>query len=121
MIPNLGHRNYLGAMALSAAMVGNSSSGLVEAPSFHLPVVNIGPRQKGRTRGDNVIDAAPTRDAIARALAEALSPAFRSRIAHEPNPYQGSGRAADRILETLRTLDWHRLIPKRFCDLEGRS
>ncbi len=114
MVPNLGQRNYFGAMALSAAMVGNSSSGLVEAPSFHLPVVNIGPRQKGRTRGANVIDAAPTREAIGRALTEALSPGFRSRLADQTNPYQGPSRAADHVLKTFRKLEWDRLIPKPF-------
>ena len=81
--------------------MGNSSSGLIEAPSFALPVVNVGSRQDGRLRGDNVLDVPPDRDAILRALETALAPDFRERLRDRPNPY-GDGAAAPRIVRVLR-------------------
>ena len=68
-------------MSVAEAMVGNSSSGIIEAASFRLPVVNIGVRQRGRVRGANVIDAACERQAIARALLTARSATFRDGLA----------------------------------------
>ena len=73
-VENFGYEYYFGMLASAAAMVGNSSSGLVEAPSFRLPTVNIGDRQKGRTRAANVLDTPAERSAIAKALTTALSP-----------------------------------------------
>jgi UDP-N-acetylglucosamine 2-epimerase len=97
-------------------MVGNSSSGLVEAPSAGLPAVNVGERQRGRERAANVVDAAPARDAIAAALRDALSPAFRDRLAGSANPY-GDGRAAPRVVAALAALpEKGRLLRKRFED-----
>jgi UDP-hydrolysing UDP-N-acetyl-D-glucosamine 2-epimerase len=118
VVENLGDL-YPSALAHSAAMVGNSSSGIIEAPSFGLPVINVGNRQGGRERGTNVIDAPPERAAIAAALRRALSPSFRRRISARRNPY-GDGRAARRIAARLAETDLSRLIPKRFHDLGGR-
>lgn len=117
LVDNLGTVAYFSLMARAAAMVGNSSSGIIEAPSFQLPVVNIGSRQQGRTRGANVIDVPCERQAIAQGIARALSPEFRAAgLAGAPNPY-GDGGAARRIVDVLRTvvLD-HTLITKRFID-----
>ena len=117
LIENFGTQGYFSLMAIATAMVGNSSSGIIEAPSFHLPVVNIGTRQDGRLRAENVIDVGYGRDDIRRGLAMACSPAFRRTLIGRPNPY-GDGRAADIIVTRLRevTLD-DRLIRKRFVDL----
>jgi len=94
-------------------MVGNSSSGLIEAPSFGLPTVNIGSRQRGRLRGDNVIDVGYGRDEIARGLGAALASGLRSRLRARPNPY-GDGAAAPRIVEVLRGVPLDaRLVQKR--------
>jgi len=103
LVPHLGDALYLSLLSHADAMVGNSSSGLIEAPSFALPVVNVGSRQAGRLRGANVIDAPPERAAIAAALASALAPGFRAQLRDVPNPY-GDGHAAARIAETLRTV-----------------
>ena len=103
LAPHLGDALYLSLLSHADAMVGNSSSGLIEAPSFALPVVNVGSRQAGRLRGANVIDAPPERAAIGAALTAALSPAFRARLREAANPY-GDGHAAARIAETLRTV-----------------
>lgn len=110
---SLGDRLYLSLLRHADAMVGNSSSGLIEAPSFALPVVNVGSRQRGRLRGANVIDVAPTREEILRGIEAALAPGFRQRLEGRPNPY-GDGRAADRIVRVLREVELDaRLIQKR--------
>jgi UDP-hydrolysing UDP-N-acetyl-D-glucosamine 2-epimerase len=96
---------FAGLMRVASVMVGNSSSGLIEAPCFTLPAVNVGSRQRGRQRGNNVIDVAPDRLAIRRALERAISPAFRRRLASRcENPYGGDGRVAERIVRVLKTV-----------------
>ena len=101
VIKSLGTADYFGMMAIGAAMVGNSSSGIVEAPSFKLPAVNIGNRQRGRLRAANVIDCAPERDAILAAIERAVSTDFRASLKELANPY-GDGHAAERIVGMLR-------------------
>ena len=112
---NLGDQVYLSLLRHLDAMVGNSSSGLIEAPSFGLPVVNIGSRQRGRLRGPNVIDVGYGRDDILRGLETALAPGFRERLQGAPNPY-GDGRSAPRIVRVLREVPLDaRLVQKRFA------
>ena len=95
------------------AMIGNSSSGIMETASFALPTVNVGLRQEGRERPRNVIDAAPRRAAILEAIHRATSPAFSQAIAGMTNPY-GEGVASERITEVLTTLpDRDTLLRKR--------
>jgi UDP-hydrolysing UDP-N-acetyl-D-glucosamine 2-epimerase len=113
---NLGERRYLSLLRHADVMIGNSSSGLIEAPSFGLPVVNVGARQRGRLRGGNVIDAEPAREDILRSIEAAQAPAFRARARAAANPY-GDGRAAPRIVEVLRTVSLDaRLVQKRFAE-----
>ena len=110
---SLGDRLYLSLLRHADAMVGNSSSGLIEAPSFALPVVNVGGRQQGRLRGANVVDVGPDRDEILRSVQTALAPGFRRRLEGLPNPY-GDGHAAARIVKVLREVALDaRLIQKR--------
>jgi len=121
LVTSLGDRLYLSLLEHAHAMVGNSSSGLIEAPSFGLPVVNIGSRQAGRLRGANVIDVEPERDDILRAIDAALAPGLRARLRATANPY-GDGRAAPRIVTILRELELTpRLVRKRFVETEGGS
>lgn len=101
LVDTLGTERYFGLCAHAAAMIGNSSSGLIEAPSFKLPVVNIGSRQTGRLRAANVIDVPAEEAAIARAIAQAITPSFRAGLSHLVNPY-GDGHAAARIVAALR-------------------
>ena len=116
-VKNLGTRDYFSLMSLAAAMVGNSSSGIIEAASFKLPVVNIGNRQRGRIHDRNVIDTGYDSAAIQTALDRALSPEFRSSLDGLENPY-GDGHAAERIVQVLRHVDLNdALIAKRFYDL----
>ena len=118
MVDNLGTRGYFSLMACAVAMVGNSSSGIVEAPSLRLPVVNIGTRQRGRVRAANVIDVGYDHEEIIAGIQKALSRVFRARLQGISNPY-GNGRAAEIIVEHLKTcvVD-DRLLAKRFVDLQ---
>ncbi len=113
-VESLGSKRYFSIMARAAAMVGNSSSGIIEAASFDLPVVNVGSRQDGRVRGQNVIDVACERTGIGRAVARAISSEFRESLRGKGNPY-GDGRASERIASRLSTQDLGKgLLRKRF-------
>jgi len=121
MVTGLGEDTYCSLLREADVMIGNSSSGLIEAPSFGLPVVNIGSRQRGRLRAANVIDVGPAAEEIRAGLRRALEPAFRRSLAGMANPY-GDGRAAPRIVEVLeRTELGPRLTQKRFVDLDVPS
>jgi UDP-hydrolysing UDP-N-acetyl-D-glucosamine 2-epimerase len=113
---NLGTQAYFSLMTYVAAMVGNSSSGIVEAASFKLPVVNIGNRQRGRMRGKNVIDVGYSRVEILEAITKATSPDFRASLTNLSNPYW-NGHAAEKIADKLKgvAID-ERLLLKRFYD-----
>ncbi len=90
-------RDYLSLLKEAAALVGNSSSGIIEAPSLGTPAINIGARQAGRERGDNVIDVGHDRNAIVAAVRRALEDEeFRRLVSRRRNPY-GDGRAAPRV------------------------
>lgn len=97
----LGERRFLGLLRIADAILGNSSSALIEAPALGLPAVNVGDRQKGRLRAASVIDAAPEAGAVAAALARALLPEARTGLLEMEAPF-GDGRAAERILDILR-------------------
>jgi len=115
--PNLGTDWYFNTLRHAAAMVGNSSSGIIEAASFAVPVVNIGDRQKGRVRSINVVDVPPDADAILAAIRRVVSPTFKESLAGMVNPY-GDGRAAHRIVDRLVSVPTgHALLQKRFVDL----
>lgn len=117
LVRSAGARGYFDLMASAAAMVGNSSSGIGEAPSFELPVVNIGTRQAGFERAANVIDVPCSADAISDAIGKATAAAFRSGLRGMRNPY-GDGHSGARIVDTLRTIPLDdRLLRKKFVDL----
>jgi len=101
VVANFGVQGYLSMMQYSEAMVGNSSSGIVEAASFHLPVVNIGTRQEGRIHPANVIDVGYEREAILNGIQRATAPEFRAMVYNASNPF-GDSHAAERIVRTLK-------------------
>jgi UDP-hydrolysing UDP-N-acetyl-D-glucosamine 2-epimerase len=114
---NLGRRKYHSLQRYVAAMVGNSSSGIIEASIFKIPVVNIGDRQLGRLRTQNIIDVPDEAHAIERAIQTVLSPQFRETISQMEHPY-GKGDASKQILQTLKTVPLNgSLLKKRFHDL----
>ena len=113
---SLGQQRYLSALAHVDVVIGNSSSGLIEAPAAGVPTVNIGDRQNGRLRSPSVIDCAPDADSISNAIRQALTPEFRG-IAKTATPAYGAGDAARRICEILATFPLDRLARKAFHDV----
>jgi UDP-hydrolysing UDP-N-acetyl-D-glucosamine 2-epimerase len=109
---NLEPVTYWSLLSQAGALVGNSSSGIMEAASFRLPVVNVGMRQQGRERACNVIDAPAEVSAIRAALDRALSPAFREGLAGMTNPY-GEGTAAQVIASVLSSVPLDGLLVKQ--------
>jgi len=109
---NLDAVTYWGLLGQVDAMVGNSSSGIMEAASFALPAVNVGMRQQGRERAPNILDAPPDSAAILAALHKALDPPFRQGLEGMTNPY-GSGTAAQTIANVLMTVSLEGLLIKQ--------
>jgi GDP/UDP-N,N'-diacetylbacillosamine 2-epimerase (hydrolysing) len=114
---SLGQLNYLSILNHSDAIVGNSSSGLLEAPSLKTPTVNIGDRQEGRITAGSVICCPPERKEIQKAIRMALSHSFRSRLDSVTNPY-GEGHAAEKILEHLGEINVDSIHRKKFFDID---
>ena len=115
---SLGQVRYLSCMKHVDAVVGNSSSGLTEAPSFCKGTINIGDRQRGRLKAVSVIDCEPERAAIAAAIAKLYSTQFQSMLATVKNPY-GEGGASERIAHVLATTGLDGILKKHFHDLPG--
>lgn len=114
-VPSLGFRRYLSVLRGADAMIGNSSSGIIEAPSFGVPTVNIGARQLGRLASESVVHCGSGAVSIEAAIAQAISPDFRARARTAENPY-GRGDASRQIVDVLARPD--PLPPKQFRDLE---
>ena len=115
---NLGTQGYFSLASYASAMVGNSSSGIIEAASFKLPVVNIGTRQKGRVHANNVVDINYQRQQIIDGIEQVLTHDFRKKLDNLVNPY-GDGHAAERIVERLKTISINdQLIYKPFFDID---
>ncbi len=115
VVPSLGRRRYLSALKHIGAVIGNSSSGIVEVPSAHIPTVDIGMRQRGRTAAASVFHCGDTAEEIADAISLALSDKGRLIAAEAPNPYRKPGTARN-IADTLATFPLDRLATKRFYD-----
>lgn len=97
---NLGLVRYLSAIAIADAVIGNSSSGIMETPSFAVPTVNIGDRQKGRLQAKNIINCVPQKEDITVAIAKAISDEFRNEVRDTISPY-GNGNTSTMIMERL--------------------
>lgn len=113
---SLGQLRYLSCLKYVNAVVGNSSSGLLEVPSFKIPTVNIGDRQKGRLTTKSVINCLPTYESIFCAISKALEPNNKIRLRNVENPY-GNGGASGKILKILETVNLDGIIKKEFHDL----
>ncbi|TMN93829.1 UDP-N-acetylglucosamine 2-epimerase (hydrolyzing) [Pseudoalteromonas phenolica] len=116
LIASLGFKRYLSALKHCAMVFGNSSSGLIEAPSFGKPTINIGNRQAGRTRGVNVIDVEVDKKAILNAVDKASDAQFLTHLSREMNPY-GDGHTVDKVLEVLKKVQWPINCRKKFYDI----
>lgn len=122
LIDNLGTEAYFSLMRFVSAMVGNSSSGIIEAPSFKLPVVNIGARQNGRLQADNVLNVDCNESAILEGIKKAIDPSFQRQMAAVVNPYRQPKSASKIIVDHLRSIPLDdKLRIKLFYDLDERA
>jgi GDP/UDP-N,N'-diacetylbacillosamine 2-epimerase (hydrolysing) len=113
---SLGQQLYLSVMQHMDAIVGNSSSGIIEAASFKVGVINIGDRQKGRIFPENIINCKPEQREIKKAFESVKAPAFTKSLQKVENPY-GAGNTASSIIKVLKEIAWEKLIPKKFYDI----
>jgi GDP/UDP-N,N'-diacetylbacillosamine 2-epimerase (hydrolysing) len=116
---SLGQLRYLSCIQHVDGVVGNSSSGLAEVPSFKKGTINIGDRQRGRLRAASVIDCEPERAAIGNALSQLFSARFQARLPAVDNPY-GNGGASEAIVKELERVDFDGLLKKCFHDLTAQ-
>lgn len=114
---SMGQLRYLSAMQHATLVLGNSSSGIIEAPAFGVPTVNIGDRQKGRVRAASIIDCDNEITAISEAIRLATEEAFRSKIHVGDHPY-GNGTASQQIVSVLQKFEGRLRLQKKFIDLK---
>lgn len=116
---SLGVKRYLSLMKHASVVLGNSSSGIIETPAFHIPTVNIGDRQRGRLQSENILNCSAGADSIVEAMNKALSPEFRKTCQGVISPY-GDGHAAERIAEKIVSIVFQSQIElkKSFFNLE---
>ncbi|MES9905379.1 MAG: UDP-N-acetylglucosamine 2-epimerase [Sedimenticola sp.] len=112
---SLGQLRYLSTLVQVDAVVGNSSSGLTEVPSFKKATINIGDRQRGRLKAESVIDCAPTRQSIAVALSQPYSANFQAILRQVRNPY-GDGGASEKVVNILNNYEIEHIVKKAFYD-----
>ena len=115
---SLGVKRYLSALKFATLVIGNSSSGLLEVPSFKIPTINIGDRQKGRLKADSVIDCVPTKQSVCAAIKKALSKEFLSMVQSVQNPY-GDGNTSHKLVDIIeREIKSNGInLKKRFYDV----
>lgn len=114
---SLGQLRYLSALQYVDAMVGNSSSGLAETPSFKIGTINIGDRQKGRIKAASVIDCEPNKQSIKKAFEKLYSKEFQEILKSVKNPY-GDGCASKKIIKVIKNVDLKNILKKSFYDLK---
>jgi len=114
---SLGQLRYLSCIAQVDGVVGNSSSGLAEVPSFRKGTINIGDRQCGRLKADSVIDCAPDCASIKAAVRKLYSSDFQASLVDVLNPY-GEGGASQKVIDVLKHYDLSGIVRKSFCDLQ---
>ena len=117
---SLGQLRYLSCIAQVDGVVGNSSSGLAEVPSFKKGTINIGARQRGRLQANSVINCEPTRESIVTALAQLYSPDFQLSLQKAINPY-GEGGASAKVVNILKHYSITNIVEKSFYDLHINS
>jgi UDP-hydrolysing UDP-N-acetyl-D-glucosamine 2-epimerase len=116
LFTSLGQLKYLSLLKFARLVVGNSSSGIIEAPEMKIPTVNIGNRQEGRVKAKSIIDCDTDADSIVKAIKKALSPNFRKKCLVVSNPYKKEG-TVKAILNTIRKVGKPASTKKIFYDL----
>ena len=114
---SLGQLKYLSALRFVDACVGNSSSGLTEAPTFKIGTINIGDRQRGRLKADSVLDCEPNKESILSAIKKLYSKEFQNKLKDVKNPYGESG-AIEKIKKILKDVDFTDILKKKFYDIK---
>ena len=117
---SLGSLRYLSLMQSVDVVIGNSSSGLLEAPALKKAVLNIGDRQHGRLRAENVVDCDASQEAIRKGLERVLADSFQQRLQQVVSPY-GKGGAAKKIVSILKNGSFDKMIKKQFYDLPSQA
>lgn len=113
---SMGQKLYFSAMRYVDAVIGNSSSGIIEAPSLNIGTINIGDRQEGRIKSESIIDCSPDRDSISKALQKLYSDDFNKKLNQVRNPY-GEGNSAAEIKAILKSFNLVYIGKKEFVDL----
>jgi GDP/UDP-N,N'-diacetylbacillosamine 2-epimerase (hydrolysing) len=113
---SLGQLRYLSCIAQVDGVVGNSSSGLAEVPSFKKGTINIGDRQRGRLQATSIINCEPTQKSIADAISILYSPSFQEDLSQVRNPY-GEGGASEKVVHTLKSINIKNIVKKAFYNL----
>jgi GDP/UDP-N,N'-diacetylbacillosamine 2-epimerase (hydrolysing) len=116
---SMGQLRYFSAINYIDGVLGNSSSGLAEVPSFKKGTINIGDRQKGRLKAGSVIDCKPTQDSIKKAISKLYSSEFQKKLLSTINPY-GDGDSVGKIIEVLKSAPLENLIKKKFFDVKTK-
>lgn len=116
LVRSLGQLKYLSVVKHSVAVLGNSSSGLIEAPTFGIPTLNIGNRQKGRLCGETVVNCGESKNDILEAINKILEPEFQKKCRNATNPY-GTGDSSEKIVQKLLSYPLDNLLQKSFFDL----
>ncbi len=114
---SLGSLRFLSALQYMDAMVGNSSSGLIEAPAFKLATINIGDRQKGRVKAKSVLDCAPNKAAVQAAIRSVYSVGFQAELQQVDSPY-GTGGASATIIDIIKKVNLKDILQKKFYNLD---
>lgn len=114
---SLGQLRYLSALQYVDAVIGNSSSGLLEAPSFKIATVNIGDRQRGRIMAKSVIQCDSSSQNIEIAINKAISTEFKEILKTVENPYKGAESPSKNIVKVLKSIDLNNILKKQFYDL----
>ena len=117
---SLGQLRYLSCIAQVDGVVGNSSSGLAEVPSFKKGTINIGDRQRGRLQATSIINCKPTKKSIANAMNILYSPIFQEDLSQVRNPY-GEGGASEKVVNTLKSINIKNIVKKTFHDLPNSA
>ncbi len=113
---SLGQLRYLSCVKYVDAVLGNSSSGILEVPTLKKPTINIGDRQKGRLKAKSIIDCLPSKDSILNAIKKAFSEEFKLELQSSVNPY-GKGGASDKVVKILENYEFKNVVKKTFYDL----
>ena len=116
-VASLGQLNYLSALQYVDFVIGNSSSGLLEAPSFRIGTINIGDRQNGRIKADSVVDCLPNKKSIKKAIKIVYSKKFQKFLKDVKNPY-GDGCASKKIIKVLKSVKLENILKKTFFDIK---